>query len=229
MRQLPDTEIYRLEMKFMPWGLLMEIVLSRITQDVPYNGTVLDLMCGPGYLLDLIRSQRTDLVLTGVDVDPRYTSYGARSTGIRYIKSDVRTWNDDNQYDCIICTGGIHHLPYNDQPKLFIKMARLMKSGGFCICADPCISEYANEPERKLAAAELGYQYLLAVINNGAPPSIINVAVDILHNDVLADGEYKNSLSHLVEMAKQAFKHVEIAKVWPEISTEYGDYYLILR
>lgn len=229
MKQLPNAETYRLEMQFMPWGLLMKKVASAVIRKVPRNGKVLDLMCGPGYLLDSIHTQRPDLVLVGVDSDPRYTSYCTeRNSEVCYIEADVHKWNDSKQYSCVLCTGGVHHLPYSDQPQLFVKMAALMKRDGFCICADPCIGEYASESERQLAAAELGYEYLRAVLNNGAPISIINAAIDILRNDVLADGEYKNSPSRLIEMAKEAFGQVKVEKVWPETPIKYGDYYMEL-
>lgn len=229
MKSLPDAEIYELEMKFMPWGSLMNWVTTEVISKAPPGGMILDLMCGPGYLLNSIHNHRPDLTLVGVDSDSRYISHGAeRNSSVRYVKADIRTWKDDRKYDCVICMGGLHHLPYAKQPQLFIKMAALLKSEGFCICADPCIREYASELERQLAAAELGYEYLQAVLKKGAPPLIIGAAIDILHNDILGDGEYKNSPSRLIKMAKKAFNQVEVKKVWPEMSTSYGDYCLIL-
>ncbi|QQR78455.1 MAG: hypothetical protein IPJ68_05265 [Candidatus Moraniibacteriota bacterium] len=91
------------------------------------------------------------------------------------------------------------------------------------------IGVYADEQSRQLAAAELGYAYLKAVIENRAPLCIIAVAVDILRNDVLADGEYKNSVDKLVRMAEAVFARVTLVKTWPNFSASYGDHLLVLR
>lgn len=229
MKQLPEAEIYKLEMLYMPWGLLINKVLAKVIKKVPLNGSVLDIMCGPGYLLELINAKRPDLALVGVDFDSRYISYATvKNSAALFIKADIRSWDDDKQYDCVLCTGSVHHLPYCDQLQLFAKMAKLTKNTGVCICADLCINEYASELERKLAAAELGYEYLKAVLINGAPVSIINAAINILCNDILLDGEYKNTHSGLIGLAKKAFKQVESIKVWPESNTKYGDYIFVM-
>jgi trans-aconitate methyltransferase len=231
MKKLPEPEIYRLEMQFMPWGELMRYVAATVAKKIPFGGSLLDLMCGPGYLLDLIHAQRPDLSLTGVDLDGEYIRYGSSTNPrVRYMQADVRTWLDLKRYDCVLCTGGVHHLPYADQPQLFTKMAAMLKDDGFGICADSCVGEYANEWERKLGALELGHGYLQEVLNSKAPSFIITAAVDILHNDVLADGEYKNSLSRLVEMAEEAFDWIDVRRIWPIIgSDQWGDHILILR
>lgn len=217
-------------MRYMPWGATVQEVVRRVIGEVPLNGKVLDLMCGPGYLLEQIHLLRPDVSLTGIDLDPRYVTYAsARSEGIRYVQADVRDWNTDDRYDGVLCTGSVHHLPYSDQPRLFGKLAMLIKQGGFGICAELCIGVYADEQSRQLAAAELGYAYLKAVIENRAPPCIIVATVDILRNDVLADGEYKNSLDKLVKMAEAVFTRVTPVKTWPNFSASYGDYLLTLR
>lgn len=230
MRGLPDPVIYLLEMEFIPWGKLMKKVLSKVIENVPRNGSVIDLMCGPGFLLDKIWDHRPDLTLIGIDIDYRYIHYARKKNPhINYKQMDVLSNNYGDIFDCVLCTGSLHHLHYETQPLLFDKMASLTHKHGLCICADPCISEYANESERQLAAAELGYEYLKEILNAQAPISIINVALNILHNDVLADGEYKNSLSRLMKMANQVFGYVEVRKTWPKTTTEYGDYYLMLK
>lgn len=229
--KMPEAKIYELEMKFMPWGNLMEEVADKIINSVPSFGTVLDLMCGPGYLLEKIHAKRPDLKLVGVDVDARYIEHGSeKKSGVKYVQADVCTWENSRKYDCVICTAGLHHLPYADQPILFSKMAKFLKKDGFCICGEVCIADFADEVERQLSAAELGYEYLKAVLRNGAPPAIVNVAIDILRNDVCLDGEYKNSISKLLVMAKKAFRLVEVKKVWPGWSLKrgHGDYYLTL-
>ena len=228
MRKLPNPVTYLLEMKFMPWGKLLESVLLEIIERVPRNGSVIDLMCGPGFLLDTIQNYRPDLTLTGVDIDYRYIHYASKKNpSIQYKQADVLSNKYHDIFDCVICTGSMHHLPYETQPLLFNRMSNFISKNGLCICADPCISEYTNELERQLAAAELGYEYLKAVLHAQAPPSIIDATLNILHNDVLANGEYKNSLSQITKMASQFFEHIEINKIWPNSDSTYGDYYIV--
>ncbi|MFA5994273.1 MAG: class I SAM-dependent methyltransferase [Parcubacteria group bacterium] len=228
MRKLPNPVTYSLEMKFMPWGKLLAGVLLEVIKRVPRNGSVIDLMCGPGFLLDMIRNHRPDLALTGVDIDYQYIRYASKKNpGIQYKQANVLSNNYHGIFDCVICTGSMHHLPYETQPLLFDKMSSLISKNGLCICADPCISEYTNELDRQLAAAELGYEYLKAVLHTQAPLSIIDATLNISHNDVLADGEYKNSLSQMTKMASQFFGHIEINKIWPNSYSSYGDYYIV--
>ncbi|QQR78456.1 MAG: class I SAM-dependent methyltransferase [Candidatus Moraniibacteriota bacterium] len=121
----------------MPWGATIQEVVYRVIDAVPPDGKVLDLMCGPGYLLEQIHVLRPDISLTGIDLDSRYVAYAsARNKGIRYVQADVRDWNTDDRYDGVLCTGSVHHLPYSDQPRLFTKLATLIKQGGFGICAE---------------------------------------------------------------------------------------------
>lgn len=230
MHNLPNPDIYLLEMQFMPWGKLMGKVLSEVITNAPYNGSVIDLMCGPGFLLDSIWHHRPDLTLLGIDIDYRYIHYASKKNPhIQYEQGGVINYNYTETFDCVVCTGSVHHLSYHMQPLLFEKMSNLTNKHGMCICADSCISGYANESDRQFAAAKLGYEYLKAVLGVRAPTPIINAALDILHNDVLADGEYKNSISQLIRMAEATFGHVEAKKVWPEHASTYGDYYLLCK
>ena len=95
-----------------------------------------------------------------------------------------------------------------------------MKEKGVAIFADPYIGNYANETERKIAAAELGYEYLLATIKNNAPASIIKAAVDILDCDVMGL-EYKTSMSRMESVFRKVFHEVKIYKTWPNTQSEY--------
>ena len=229
MKKLPEAEIYKLEMQFMPWGKLISEIVSKIVKEVPYNGKIIDLMCGPGYLLEKIHACRPDTKLTGVDIDKRYIDYARKNSQIDYICGDIRRWKTVEKYECVICTSGVHHLPYEDQSCLFKKTASFLKGGGFSICAESCIGEYSNSNERQLEAARLDLEYLKTIIKNKAPASIIHAMLDILQNDVFEDGEYKIPLSQLTKMAQKLFCKVEVKKTWPTKQSSYGDYYIILK
>lgn len=229
MKELPTPEVYEKEFKYMPWGTLIEQVLDYLEQQTPKEAKVLDLMCGPGYLLGKIKQLRPDLNLTGVDIDKRYIDFAKEKyQDIHFFASDSMGWQTDDKFDLIICTAGVHHLPYEKQEEFIKKIFTLLKEDGFCIIADPYIDDYSNEKERLLAASKLGYEYLVAVIENNAPEDIISATVDILNNDVMKS-EFKTSIKKNKEIFAKYFSFVEIHKSWPKSDSEYGDYFFILK
>ena len=229
MKQLPRSDIYEQEFQYMPWGVLIDEVLDVVVAESPRGGRVLDLMCGPGYLLGKIRERRKDLTLTGVDINEEFIAFArSKYADIGFILSDVLHFQQETLYDLVICTAGIHHLPYSEQESFLERAASMLNRGGFYIFADPYISDYEHEEERRLAAAELGYEYLTAVLRKDAPKEIIQAVVDILFNDVMGY-EYKTSLKKIKPVFEGIFSHVEVHKTWPKIASEYGEYYLVVR
>ncbi len=69
MRQLPESEIYEEGLRFWPYKDSLQGVLERVIKYAQQNGTLLDAMCGPGYLLGEIAKKRPDLKLSGMDID----------------------------------------------------------------------------------------------------------------------------------------------------------------
>jgi trans-aconitate methyltransferase len=209
MRKLPSPKIYEQEIKYMPWGILIKEILGWIVKNAPQKSNVLDLMCGPGQLLSKIRTDRKDLSLTGVDDDQRYIDFAKNKyPTINFICADVLNWQTDERYDLILVTGGLHHIPYDQQTTLLNKVAELLNENGTCILADPYIDNYSSEKERKIAAAKLGHEYIKAVIENNASDEIISASIDILSNDILPRGEYKNSKEKTKKLISPFFSKV---------------------
>lgn len=230
MKQLPTPEVYELEFRYMPWGKLIDELLKYIIEETPKNGTLLDLMCGPGYLLHKIQQARPDLRLCGVDIDSRYIEYAQKNyKDIRFICADARDWQPDNSFDAVVCTAGLHHIPFEEQQPFIAKIASTTKPKGYALLADPYISPYKTEKERKLAATELGQKYIKAIIENDGPTEVIKAGIDILHNDVLADGEYKTYTNRIDAIASQYFNSRVLKKTWPSKNTTYGDFYFIMH
>lgn len=228
MKELPDPQTYEREMIFWPWGKLIGEVKGDVVRNSPEGAGVLDLMCGPGYLLGEISKERPDLRLAGIDINPDFIDYGrANYGGIDFIMADVSDLQVELKRDVVLCTGGLHHLPYDEQEGFVKKVAGILKPEGFCIFGDPCLRGYTTEKERKIAAAELGYHSLIAVIRNGGGESMVKSALDVMHNDVLGD-EFKTSASKLRRMYSKFFSNVEAHKAWPTGDLEYGDYYFVL-
>lgn len=157
----------------------------------------------PGYLLGQIAAQRKDLTLLGVDSDERYIDHSREKyPGINFEVGDILLWKPKEPFDVVICTGSLHHIPYEKQEEAVERMASMVKPSGFCIISDCHIDDYSDEKERKIAAAKLGYEYLRETINNGAPEDVVAATIDILHNDVMMD-EFKTSLKKRLPIYKK--------------------------
>ena len=66
-------------------------------------------------------------------------------------------------------------------------------------------------------------------IKNSAPDEVVAATVDILYNDVMMDGEFKDSLKKRLPIFEKYFKNVEVIKTWPDFDSEHGDYIMICR
>ncbi len=229
MQNLPTPEVYELEAKYMPWGDLIREVLWHV-KSAPQGGTVIDLMCGTGYLLSKLKDKRPDLLLTGVDLEAEYVEYAERvHPGIRFVEADARTWQEAEKADLVLVTGGLHHLPYEDQEPFIERLSKLIKAGGRVIVGDPYIRDYDTEQERKLAAAGLGYSYLDTTIRNGAPDDVVRAAAQLIVNDVCLV-EYKTSIKKIEPVFKKHFQRVHKVKTWPRRDAgEDGDYCFVLE
>ncbi len=229
MQNLPPAEVYKKEFKFTPWGKLVHEVQHHVTALTPLGGNVLDLLCGPGYLLGKLEEARPDLHYLGVDLDDRYLQHAIDLyPGIFFEHGDAITWQTEEKFDAIICTAGVHHLPDDEQEPFIARLPSLLKKDGFVIIGDPYIGNFNSERERLIAGAELGHAFLVASISMGAPPDVIAAAVGVLSNDVLLV-EWKTSIERRRKMLEPYFKHIEMKKTWPDHESEYGDYYFILK
>lgn len=229
MKSLPDSRIYEEELRYMPYRDSLQKVFDFICQNAPESGALIDLMCGPGHLLGKIASMRKDLKLRGVDIDERYIPYAkTKYPQIDFALGDMLIWDPKKQYDVVICTGSLHHIPYEEQEKAVERMASMIKPEGFVLISDCYVDDYSNEIERRVVAARLGYEYLRETIQNGAPQSVIEATMAILWNDVLMK-EFKTSIKQRLPIFEKVFRSVETFKTWPAFESEYGDYISVCR
>ncbi len=229
MKQLPDPRAYERENTFFPWGNVITLVTQEVVSTAPQRGSVLDLACGPGFLLGKIHERRPDLVLEGVDSDERYISWArTKYPFAQFTRADVLEWKPCKKYDVITCTAGIHHLPYEQQEPFLRRIPSWLAPSGVFIAADPYIDDYHDEKTRKSAAARLGHEYLLASMDRSAPDDMLEAAIDIMHNDVLGF-EFKTSLRKLEPIFREVFRSIAVHKTWPSEETEYGEYAVVCR
>ena len=230
---LPSAETYEKEMQYFPWGKTIERVIKFVTEKAPQDGRIIDLMCGPGFLLKRIAEKRSDLDLIGVDINQSFIDY-ARNEPLPagyFVTGDVLSLpaNVIMNYDVVICTGGLHHLSYERQPVLLDVIAGLMKEDGVVIIAEPCLPGFWDEESRKLKAVEFGSSYIREVIAKKAPEDVLMAAIDIMRNDIMGL-EFKRSIRGLARMLDQRFHIICCEQVWPSRDGyECGDCYFILE
>lgn|GEM_PF-4251950 len=106
------------------------------------------------------------------------------------------------------------------------KASNLLEKNGTAIFADPYIAEYSTEIERKLCAANLGYEYLISSIKKNASNDVVEATIDILFNDVF-ELEFKTSIRRMKNILIEHFNIVDLRKMWPKFDSEFGDYFFI--
>lgn len=229
MQNLPRAEVYEKEFKYMPWGVLINEVHEYICKQAPKNGKVLDLLCGPGYLVGKLQTLRPDLSYTAVDLEKEYIDHAKKLyPTISFIHADAISFNSNEVFDVVTVTAGLHHIPHEQQEAFIQKVSKLVKPEGFAIIGDPYIDDYNSEQERIIAGAKLGYEYLKETVRNGGDAEVIDAAITVMTNDVKLV-EYKTSIQKISPIFKKYFREVDMHKTWPQEISEYGDYYFILR
>ncbi len=230
MKELPAAETYEEGLDYWPYRTSLQSVIKHVCENAPIDSTLLDIMCGPGYLLGKIKEKRPDLVLWGVDVDERYVLYGKETyPGIDFEKGNVLDWQPKQKFDVVVCTGSVHHIPYDLQEKAIANIASMAKPGGVVIISDCYVDDFSNETERKQAAAKLGYEYIKETIANGGSDKVVEWTIDILWNDVLMH-EFKPSFEKRLPSIEKYFEKVTTVKSWPNNTPPgYGDYIHICR
>lgn len=231
--QMPvDPAVYERELPLIPYIESLRFVTSQIVENAPRNGSVLDLMTGTGFLPNRIREVRPDLTFLGVDIDSRYVAYGSgKYPEIRFEQGDVLTWQPQERFDVVMCTGAIHHLRYEKQEDFIARIPGMVRSDGLVVLSDCHINDYSTERERRLGAAILGYEYLVEAIRNGADDDVVRATVDIMKNDILMK-EFKTSIEKRRAVIEKYFSVQEVRKTWPDdgkSTTGHGDFVFICR
>lgn len=117
---------------------------------------VLDIGCGPAYLLDYLPA----VLYVGFDIHPRYLAYARRRYGSR--ANFVLGAYDDGQrrlyspFDGVLILGVLHHLSDVEATKLLAIVAKSLSPGGRVITLDPCFTPHQSRMARFLAANDRG-------------------------------------------------------------------------
>ncbi|WP_410567452.1 class I SAM-dependent methyltransferase [Amycolatopsis sp. cmx-4-61] len=99
---------------------------------------VLDVGCGSGYLTGLAAEAGASAL--GVDASEPMIDYCRRTVGSASCRFEVGTAQalpvGDGEFDVVLTSMVLHHLPDADQPAALTEMHRVLRSGGRLLLAD---------------------------------------------------------------------------------------------
>jgi ubiquinone/menaquinone biosynthesis C-methylase UbiE len=120
-----------------PFWALRRVVLRRLKREKP-EGTLLDLGCGPGYLLRLLADKLPRLRLVGVDVAEEALDAARKNLGPARVEL-LRGGSDnlpppDGACDFVVSTLSLHH--WSRPGEIFSEIFRVLKPGGRFLVMD---------------------------------------------------------------------------------------------
>lgn len=100
------------------------------------NLTILDAACGfktPGHMMlaeceNVTRITAQDL---GIGYASSFLTNGLDHPKVTKVKSDLRTWTPDKEYDVVVCISSLEHIP--NYPQALNTMYQALKPGGHCL------------------------------------------------------------------------------------------------
>lgn len=119
------------------------------------HGAILDLGCGPGYLLERLKEYGAQL--SGADISPAMIESARRrlgdATDLRVADSENLPWPDD-YFDVIVCTVSFHH--YSHPEKSVREIKRVLKNNGHLVIGEG----WLPAPFRNLANLLIKFRFL---------------------------------------------------------------------
>lgn len=212
---LPEPAVYESEYEYWPWGRLIEQVAGRVTTLAPLDATVFDYMCGTGYLLSRIANDRPDLKCAGCDIHLPFVTYGKEKyLNIDIRHADARVTGPPAPADVVLCTSGLHHVPFEEQSLILAKMASECSPDGVAFIGEEMLGPVQSERDRLRASILLNSELIRMAVRDSWPASSVDAALMILHNDVLCDGEYKRDKQAWRTLIEESFVVNEIIDTW---------------
>ncbi len=113
----------------------------------PRGGTVIDLGCGPGTILRLIRDKRPDLTLIGADIDPaiiHIAEQEAAAKNIQFLVTSIDEVPFETQSaDIVISSLMFHHLDELVKHKAMEQIRRILKPNGMFLLCDFSVPKHS--------------------------------------------------------------------------------------
>ena len=221
---LPTAAIYEQEYIYWPWGRLVEWVASWVEANAPSNALIVDYMCGTGFLLNEIAKRRRDLSVCGCSITPSFIEWAReRYEHINVVLEDAFEFDPPADADVILCTAGLHHLPYERQALFLDKVLSELRRDGRFLIGEEVIAADESGAARQAAVLDLWFSLMHYAVQREAPDGVLQAAIDVMKADLCADGEYKRSRVAIEDMLRRRFRIIDYAQTWPDGATDYGD------
>lgn len=120
-------------------GKIWKKIAAEVTRRAEKNACVVDLGCGTGIALRMIRKQRPDLELTGFDIDHTILHVARRKAeglDIRFIKASIEEVPiPDASANIVLSSLVFHHLDRETKKRALKEIRRILKLGKpFLLC-----------------------------------------------------------------------------------------------
>jgi ubiquinone/menaquinone biosynthesis C-methylase UbiE len=91
---------------------MKEVALRHVAR--PTRGSLLDVGCGPGLLLEVLAGQPGEMNLAGLDIAPEMIRIARERLGaradLRVGDAETLPWQD-GRFDYVLCVDSFHHYP----------------------------------------------------------------------------------------------------------------------
>jgi len=123
------------------FSLLRRIFVNELERHKP-TGTIIDIGCGPGYLITLIAKKMPDLRIVGVDISEEMMATASKNISslgfgkrVEFRKGNALNLPfEDNSIDNVVSTFSLHH--WSDPSRAFREIRRVLKPGGQLLIFD---------------------------------------------------------------------------------------------
>lgn len=218
------AQLYEQEYKYWPWGLLVEFTKSWTIKNAPVGASIIDYMCGTGYLLNEIIKERPDLKIYGCSLTKHFIKYGqGKYKNIKIEEKNVFEYSPPEKVDIILCNGGLHHLYFDRQGDFINKVAEELSIDGVFIIGEEILRNFNSESERKAAVNEMYNHMTRYLLERSAPKDVLASLNNVWESDLRKINEYKLSDYLLTKLLEKHFIVSDREQIWPKETNEYGD------
>ena len=192
---------------------------------------VLDLGCGPGNLIRLIREKFPEAKVAGIDPSPRMRELCTRrfddNSGLRIKCGEaLQIPFPDNSFDCLMSSLALHHIPPEKRGDCAREISRVLKPGKCLVYADVfCdVDGPPDDPERCRDIIMKMVNEALYSMEHGAYEKMLMV-LEHIPVVIREDGEYITTLEKWTGVLGDAgFTDLESHNVSPA-----GHWFKIIR
>ena len=118
--------------------------LKALAKKLPEGGSLLDMGCGTGDIIKLIKEQRPDCKALGVDFSPKMLEVAGKNLkgipGVRLERGNVtRLAYEDGSFDAVTISFALRNT--SDYGRVLGEAFRLLKPNGYFMCIDSFVPE----------------------------------------------------------------------------------------